>query len=134
MNKLKLSIPSDWSNIKQVENFIENLIREFQLDEKLQGKVVVSVVEAVNNAILSGNKLDPQKVVKLTAIKSIKKVIITVEDEGEGFDFKRIPDPTTPDKFIQATGRGLYLMSSLTDKLLFTKNGAKVIMIFKLNP
>lgn len=133
MNKLKLSISSELGNIKQVENFIENLIGEFQLDEKLRDKVALSVVEAVNNAILFGNKQDSLKVVKLVAIKNAKKVIVTVEDEGEGFDFNHIPVPTTPDKLMQVTGRGLYLMNSLTDELLFAKNGAKVIMVFNLN-
>lgn len=93
----------------------------------------MSVIEAVNNAIISGNKQNPQRTVKLKAIKNTKKVIVTVEDEGEGFDFKQIPDPTTLEMPMLATGRGLYLIVNLTDELSFARNGAKVIMSFFLN-
>lgn len=133
MNKLELSISSEIVNIKKVESFIEYFMDEFQIQEKLRGKIALSIVEAVNNAIICGNKQNPQKMVKLKAIKNTKRVIITIEDEGEGFDFKQIPDPTTPERLMQTTGRGLYLMVNLTDELLFAKNGAKVIMSFFLN-
>lgn len=133
MNKIELSIQSELSNIPQVENFIEKLIEQYQLSKKVYANIALSILEAVNNAILYGNKQNPQKAVKLTAIKNPRKVIITVEDEGEGFDFNHIPDPTTPEKFMEESGRGLYLMVKLTDELIFAKNGAKVIMVFTLN-
>ena len=132
MNKLSLIIASELTNIKEVENFIEKTIEEFELPEALKGKIIISIAEAVNNSILYGNKQDSQKLVKLAVVRSQKKVIFTVEDEGEGFNFKNIPDPTTPENLEKATGRGLYLMTHLTDELLFAKNGAKVIMIFSL--
>lgn len=133
MNKLELSIPSNLNSIINVENFVENFIGEFQLQEKLRGRITLSIAEAVINAILFGNKRDPQKIVKLTAAKTTKKVIVTIEDEGEGFNYKNIPDPTSPKRCMQAARKGLYLMLNLTDKLEFTKHGAKVIMTFSLN-
>lgn len=132
MNKLSLTIASELNNIKEVENFIEKTIEEFKLSENLKGRITLSIVEAINNSILYGNKQDLQKLVKLAAFKGYQKVIFTVEDEGEGFDFKNIPDPTTPENLEKATGRGLYLMTHLTDELLFAKNGAKVIIVFSL--
>ena len=133
MNKLEFSIASARENLHLTEKFIENLIREFEIEKGLQGNVTLAVVEAVNNSILFGNKENPEKLVRLTAVKGTKKVVIIVEDEGEGFDFTKIPDPTTPDNLMKTTGRGLYLMIHLTDELLFAKNGAKVIMTFFLN-
>lgn len=132
MNKLNLTITSELVNIKIVENFIEHAIEEFELPERLKGKITLSLVEAVNNSILYGNKQNPQKLIKIAIVKSYKKVIFTVEDEGEGFNFNTIPDPTTPEHLEKVTGRGLYLMTHLTNELLFAKNGAKVIMIFSL--
>lgn len=58
---------------------------------------------------------------------------ITVEDEGSGFDYTEIPDPTIPQKYMQAAKKGLYLMLNLTDKLSFAKHGAKVSMTFLLD-
>lgn len=132
MNKLSLTITSELTNLKEVEHFIEKTIKEFELPEDIRGKITLSIMEAVNNSILYGNKQDSQKSIKLAVVRSQKKVIFTVEDEGEGFDFKNIPDPTTPENLEKATGRGLYLMTHLTDELLFAQNGAKVIMIFSL--
>lgn len=132
MNKLSLTIASELTNLREVEHFIEKTIKEFELPEDIRGNITLSVIEAVNNSILYGNKQDSEKLIKLAVVRSQKKVIFTVEDEGEGFDFKNIPDPTTPENLEKATGRGLYLMTHLTNELLFAKNGAKVIMIFSL--
>ena len=132
MNKLSLTITSELTNIREVEHFIEKTIKEFELPEDIRGKITLSIMEAVNNSILYGNKQDSQKLVKLAAFKGRQKAVFTVEDEGEGFDFKNILDPTTPENLEKATGRGLYLMTHLTDELLFAQNGAKIIMIFSL--
>lgn len=133
MNKLELSIQSELGNIPQVENFIEKLMEQFRLSPKVYANIALSLVEAVHNSILYGNKQNLQKKVILTAVQNIREVIITVEDEGEGFDYNRIPDPTIPEKFRKESGKGLYLMGKLTDKLIFDKNGAKVIMVFTFN-
>lgn len=133
MNKLEFSIASVKDNLHLVEDFIENMVETFELEESIRGKITLSTIEAVNNAILSGNKENPKKLVKLTAVKGKGKVVVTVEDEGKGFDFSQIPDPTTPERLMQTNGRGLYLIKKLSDKLLFAKNGAKVIMAFSLN-
>lgn len=133
MGKSELTILSDLSNLPEVEDFIENLIDKFGIEDNLRVKIMLPVIEAVNNAILFGNKKDSEKTVKLTAVKNNQKIVITVEDEGEGFDFSHIPNPTTPENLMKTTGRGLYLMMTLTDNLLFTRNGAKVVMTFVLN-
>lgn len=133
MSKSELTILSDLNNLPEVEDFIENLIDKFGIEENLRVRIMLPVVEAVNNAILFGNKKDSKKTVKLTAAKNNQKIVITVEDEGEGFDFSHIPNPTTPENLMKTTGRGLYLMMTLTDNLLFARNGAKVVMTFVLN-
>lgn len=133
MSKSELTILSDLNNLPEVEDFIENLIDKFGIEENLRVRIMLPVIEAVNNAILFGNKKDSKKTVKLTAAMNNREMIITVEDEGEGFDFSHIPNPTTPENLMKTTGRGLYLMMTLTDNLLFTRNGAKVEMTFVLN-
>ena len=133
MNKLSLTIPSDMTCTHQVDNFIELIIDRFELPQFINGRITLSIVEAVLNSILYGNKQDPEKKITITAIKNSAKVIVTVEDEGEGFDLSKIPNFSKPETFMQRTGRGLYLMVTLPDELLFTKRGAKVIMSFSLN-
>lgn len=132
MNKLELIISSEVSNIIKVENFIESFTENFGLPDDLYGKVSLSVIEAVNNAILSGNKQQADKKVTITAESFDDKFTVSVEDEGEGFDYENIPDPTLPDNVNKIAGRGLYLMKTLSDELEFEKSGAKVTLIFKL--
>lgn len=132
MNELNFTISSEVGNIVKVENFIEGLNKEFQLPVELYGKVMLSVIEAVNNAILSGNHQSPDKNVFFEASIDEKSFRISVKDEGEGFDYTNIPDPTLPDNIGKDAGRGLYLMQSLTDELIFEENGAKVTLVFYL--
>lgn len=132
MNKLELTISSEIDNIAEVENFIEKLTNQFGISVKLYGKVSLVVIEAVNNAILSGNKQQPEKLVKLEASLVKDGFSVSVEDEGEGFDYQNIPDPTLPDNLEKVSGRGLYLMKTLSDELTFENGGSKVTLFFKL--
>ena len=133
MNKVEFTISSELNNIPQIEIFIDYLMSVFQIEEKHRGRITLSTIEAVTNAILFGNKRDSQKKVKVIAAKTVKTIMITVEDEGIGFDYRQIPDPTVPQRCMQAVKKGLYLMLNLTDKLSFTKHGAKVFMTFLLH-
>lgn len=132
MNKLEISVSSEISNIVKIENFIESFTAHFDLPPQLFGKVSLSVIEAVNNAILSGNKRQADKMVTVIAEKIDKQFRVTVKDEGKGFDYTDIPDPTLPDNISKVTGRGLYLMKTLSDNLIFDKNGSSVTLVFNL--
>ena len=132
MNIAVLSISSEVGNIIKVENFIESFSETFSLPPDLFGKISLSIIEAVNNAILSGNKLDASKQVCLEAWEENNKFHVSIEDEGQGFDYNHIPDPTLPDNILKDAGRGLYIMKTLSDELIFEKNGAKVTLIFDL--
>lgn len=133
MNHFNLTITSETGNLGKVENFIEYIIEEFEIPEKLRARIALPVIEAVTNSILFRNENDPRKSVKLYAVKGSRKIVITVEDEGKGIDFEKLPNFTTMNKLMEETGRGMYLMVSLPDELLFSRNGAKVIMTYYLN-
>lgn len=113
MNKVEFTISSELNNIPQIEIFIDYLMSVFQIEEKHRGRITLSTIEAVTNAILFGNKRDSQKKVKVIAAKTVKTIMITVEDEGIGFDYRQIPDPTVPQRCMQAVKKGLYLMLNL---------------------
>lgn len=132
MDKLEFSITSEISNIVKVENFIDYFSDVYTIEPDVFGKISLCVIEAVNNAVLYGNKLDSSKYVKLLVHKDEKHLFVTVEDEGSGFDYSYIPDPTLPDNIEKDTGRGLYLMKTLSDDLVFENGGSKVTMVFNL--
>ena len=114
-------IPSIKENVSVVESFIENVGEKMQIEESIYGNVLVSVTEAVNNAIVHGNKEDKNKKVKLELKKNKKSVRFVVEDEGVGFDHENLPDPTSPKNIDKVKGRGVFLIKSLSDKTKFKK-------------
>lgn len=128
----KFEITSKCENIYKVEKFLNIYFEKSQVPLPICNKIELCIIEAVNNSILYGNKKDPQKIIKITISKNKQKIIITIEDEGKGFDFNSIPDPISPENLMKETGRGLYIITSLTDELFFAKNGAKIIMCFSL--
>lgn len=130
MDSLKLQIPSLTENIRIVESFIDNVKDKFQIDDDIYGNIMVAVTESVNNAIRHGNKLDKSKNVFLTVDCEENKLKFTVEDEGPGFDYSTLPDPTAPENLDKLGGRGIFLMKHLCDEVSFFNEGRKVEMVF----
>lgn len=131
MNK-ELIIQSKLDNMSLVENFIDEISIALSIVSDLYGNLLISTIEAVTNAIVHGNDNNPDKVVRINVESDDKKIIVTVSDEGEGFDVSVVPDPTKPNYIEQPNGRGIFLMRNLADKVKFDKNGSVVILTFKL--
>ncbi len=127
-----VKIPSIKENVSVVESFIENIGEKIKIQEAIYGNVLVSVTEAVNNAIVHGNKEDKNKKVRLGLKQNKKSVRFVVEDEGLGFDYNNLPDPTNPKNLEKVKGRGVFLIKSLSDKTTFKQGGRVVEMLFKL--
>ena len=127
-----VKIPSIKENVSVVESFIENAGKKIRIEEAIYGNVLVSVTEAVNNAIVHGNKEDKNKKVRLVLKQNKKSVRFIVEDEGMGFDHNTLPDPTDPKNLEKVKGRGIFLIKSLSDKTTFKQGGRVVEMLFKL--
>ena len=128
-----IKIDSKISNVRIVENTIDNVTSEAGINQECYGKIIVATLEAVNNAIIHGNKLDKNKFVKID-ISFIGGVVqIIVEDEGGGFDPTDVPDPTLPENIELVNGRGVFLMLHLADEIKFNERGNIVTMTFKTN-
>ena len=130
MNK-KLKIESKIENLRIVEKVIDEISAEIGFDQDNYGKILVSTMEAVNNAIIHGNKAIESKIVEIEISYKRKVLKISVSDEGPGFKPKEVPDPTKPENIENLNGRGVFLMSRLADKIEFNEPGNKVTMSFK---
>jgi len=128
----KLVIASKTDSLHLVEKFVDDFSSSNNLEQDVYGNVLIAALEAANNAITHGNKLIESKQVALEFIIDDNKMILTVEDDGPGFDYKNIPDPTSPENIENMSGRGVFLMSKLSDKIEFEKNGSIVKMTFFL--
>ena len=127
-----VKIASKQENLRKIERLVDEFNEKEELEEGLYGKVLLTTIEAANNAIVHGNKLDPEKTVKVEIKKGKDGIEIYVEDEGDGFDYMRIPDPTAPENIENIHGRGVFLMKQLSDEVNFYKNGTKVQILFKI--
>lgn len=128
----QLKIASTPENIVLLESFIDQVKEAENVGDDVYGNIIISMTEAVNNAIIHGNDCDPSKEVTIRCRKEGNKVIFTVEDQGAGFDFNNLPDPTDPENLEKLTGRGVFLMSQLSDLLVFSNEGSSVEMHFKI--
>ncbi|MBS2098845.1 ATP-binding protein [Carboxylicivirga linearis] len=128
----KLVFNSETKNINLVEKLIDDLSNEYDLHSDIYGKLLLGVVEGVNNAIVHGNKLDKQKNVVVEYSIQEDKVQFIIIDEGLGFDYTNVPDPTKPENLEKTHGRGIFLMHHLADEIEFENNGSKVKMQFNI--
>ena len=127
-----LIIQSEVANISLVERLIDDISAKYQLHDDVYGKILLAVVEGVNNAIVHGNKLDSLKLVSIQYIVNEEFIEFIILDEGPGFDLSSIPDPTKPENLEKTHGRGVFLMNHLADEIQFLDGGNKVSMKFNL--
>ena len=129
----QLIIKSKIDNLREVEKAIDEISSEFNFKEEKYGNILIAALEAANNAILHGNKLDDTKDVVITFTIEEDVFKIKVADSGPGFNYEDIPDPTAPENIENVSGRGIFLMEKLSDEINFENEGAIVELTFKLN-
>jgi len=133
MNNIHIEVPSLSENIRMIESFIDNAREKFQLDDDIYGNIMIAITEAVNNAIKHGNQSDSSKNVSLSLSLDDSQIKFIVEDEGQGFDFENLPDPTAPENIEKPGGRGIFLMKHLSDEVKFKEGGRIVELSFYMN-
>jgi len=126
----RIKIKSEIKNLRVVEKVVDDISAEVGIDSNNYGKILVSTMEAVNNAVVHGNKSDVNKEIDIRFKYDEGRLKITVEDEGNGFNYNNVPDPTLPENIEKITGRGVFLMRKLADDVKFNKKGNKVTLIF----
>jgi len=127
-----LQLPSKQESITQLEALIEELADKYKISDDTFANMMTCLNEAVINAIIHGNKLDPSKKVIVNAEVEPKRVTWTITDEGEGFDYNNLADPTAPDRLEELTGRGVFIIKHLADQCIFNAKGNEVELHFKI--
>lgn len=130
MKSIKISIPSLIDNIKIIESFIDNAKEKYAINEDIYGNIMISVTECVTNAILHGNSLDSNKKVDLELHLDDNYVKFIIKDEGEGFDYENLNDPTEPENLEKTGGRGIFIMKHLSDEVKFDDSGRRTTLTF----
>ncbi len=127
-----LQLPSKQESITVLENLIEEIADKYSVSEDTFANMMTCLNEVAINAIVHGNKLDESKKVIINADIENKRIVWTVTDEGEGFDYNNLPDPTAPENLENLTGRGVYIIKHLADQCIFNSKGNEVELHFKI--
>ncbi|MFP5233928.1 MAG: ATP-binding protein [Acidobacteriota bacterium] len=114
-----LTLDSELSRVEAVETRAEQLAHEAGFDEDTSSQIAMVTREAVINAILHGNKRDPNKKVRIGFALSNDALSITIADEGLGLDPDSVPDPCAPENILRSSGRGIFLMRAIMDEVHF---------------
>lgn len=130
----QLIVSSKHESLKEIEHFLEQVVVEHNVSDEVFGNMLIGVTEAVNNAIIHGNKEDDSKKVTLEFEReeSPDKLVFHIHDEGSGFDYNGLPDPTHPDNLMVVGGRGVFLIKQLADWVVFSNDGATIELQFRL--
>jgi len=115
----QLTISSSQRYLKKVVDFVENLVQKFGFDEDAVVDIAISVSEAVNNAILHGNKEDEKKKVHILVETGERQVTIRIRDEGVCFSPNGVCSPLEPENLMKCNGRGIFILRALMDEVSY---------------
>lgn len=127
-----LTLPSEPDQVSKIHPFVDEVAQRYNLTPDTHGNILVSLTEAVTNAVVHGNGCDSTKTVSISLKRQRNGLSICVSDQGPGFDPGVLPDPTNPEYIEKCGGRGIFLMHHLSDECRFSQGGRTVEMRFKL--
>lgn len=125
-----LRIPSKVASVARVEPFVQKVASAYKIEPDIFPNILISITEAVNNAIIHGNNLDESKYVDIQLVETKNGLCFQIKDQGNGFNPSSVPDPTAPENVCKCGGRGVFLMKELSDNVDFSDDGTQVELYF----
>jgi serine/threonine-protein kinase RsbW len=122
-------MPSEIEAISPMVGQLMALIKTWRCVEGDEFAVELALHEALSNAVIHGNRRDPNKSVEICCrCEREKGVWLVVKDQGNGFDPNAVADPLQPEGLQAEHGRGIHLMKALMDEVSFSCNSTEVHM------
>jgi serine/threonine-protein kinase RsbW len=122
-------MPSEVKAISPLLDQLMHLIEESRCVAGEELSVELALREALNNAVLHGNRLDPSKLVRVYCRCELgKELSVLIKDQGCGFDPAANPDPLAVENLQAEHGRGILLIRSQMDEVSFGSGGREVRM------
>ncbi len=108
--------------VEAIETILAHLKKcKMPMESFFDIKLILS--ELFVNALNHGNRQDPEKKIFVNYVIEHDKIVFTIQDEGDGFDYLNIHDPALDENILKPSGRGLFLVKSLADFLEFKEKG-----------
>lgn len=133
--QFKYKLKTSPFEIDNLPKYLKEALGNISIGDDHFNTLLLAITEALNNAIVHGNKNDITKHITLEFITSPTMIKIIITDEGEGFDIQDIPDPTLPENLLLEHGRGIYIIKHFVDEMQYakTKDGSSLTLISYLN-
>ncbi len=129
--KIEFVFPSAISLMHSILDYLMKRVEKVGVINPESSNLFIALDEAFVNAVKHGNKFDSEKTVKVSAEVSTKEARFTVEDQGEGFDVRSIPDPRNPENLFKSSGRGVLFIYNIMDEVRYNERGNRLEMIKK---
>ncbi len=115
MEKTQTTLDSTLESVDRAEALVVREALSVGFDEDEQHQIGMSVRECMVNAVVHGNRYSSKKKVHLDIERSAEGLIVTIGDEGAGFDLNSLPDPLASENLLRQSGRGLLLIRAFMD-------------------
>jgi serine/threonine-protein kinase RsbW len=110
------SLESTLESVDSAEEIALSVAQSAGFDEDDLMKIGMAVRESMVNAVVHGNRYNSYKKVEFSVYRNGERYVITIADEGDGFDFESLPDPLAPENLMRTSGRGIFLIRSFMDE------------------
>ena len=128
---IEFELPSALSLMHIVLEYLLKRVEKQGVCKPEKSNLFVALDEAFVNAVKHGNKFDPDKLIRVVADVSTTEARFTIEDEGDGFDVKNIPDPLDPENLFKTSGRGVLFIYNIMDEVTYNDRGNRLTMVKK---
>lgn len=128
---IEFELPTAISLMHIVLEYLLKRVEKLGVIDPDQSNLFVALDEAFVNAVKHGNRFDTHKLVRIRAEVSKQEARFTIEDEGEGFDVAKVPDPLDPENLFKASGRGVLFIYNIMDEVMYNERGNRLTMVKK---
>lgn len=133
MDRRTRTFPSTQDATAEASAFVMDTAQAFGVTDSVQEALLLAVGEAVANAAKHGNQLDPAKEIVVECTKRDGEFYLCVEDTGEGVPAERLEHASLPDDPLQTSGRGLFIMKSLAERIWLEESGRRLCLMWRLS-
>ena len=128
----RLVLHSSFEEMEKLQPFVDTLQQWTACSDDQSSRIMLTLSEAVNNAIIHGNRQQYDQTITITAVFDDDRLTLSVADQGSGFDPDDLPDPVKEENLLNEGGRGIYLIKQYADEVSFSEGGSTVTMQFQL--
>lgn len=124
--KREYVITSDKKHLEMLRSVLKDIFEECGYNMTLFNRVYLGLSEAVSNSIIHGNCSIIDRSICIQFSYFQHSIVLDIQDSGSGFDYKQLADPTDPLNIKKDSGRGIFLIKSTADEVIFTDNGSRI--------